>query len=92
MEKKGFFGALFDLSFEQTVTPRVAKVVYVLTMIVTAIGLIGAVVQAASSSGTAALLLAVVGVITACLGLIWVRIVLELIMAVLRIAENTRRV
>ncbi|MDA0185626.1 DUF4282 domain-containing protein [Solirubrobacter phytolaccae] len=39
-DRKGFLGALFDLSFTEFVTTRVVKVLYVLTLVLLVIGYI----------------------------------------------------
>ena len=50
--RKGFFGALFDFSFEHFVTPIIVKVVYVLAMV--ALGLTWLIFLATSFSQSAA--------------------------------------
>lgn len=40
-ESKGFFAGLFDFSFQNLVTPKVIKVVYILALVMLALGVLG---------------------------------------------------
>lgn len=94
MEEKGFFGALFDLSFSEFVTTRLIKILYILLLILIAIGFIVAVISGLvtmfSRGGFLAGLLAIVfAPIGALVWVIMARVWMELIIVVFRIAENT---
>lgn len=89
-ESKGFFGALFDLSFRSFVTIKFASFIYVLLMVV--IGLAWLVLTIAgfvSENALAGVLMLVLGGIVALVYLILVRIVLEFQIAMIRTAQNT---
>jgi uncharacterized membrane protein YciS (DUF1049 family) len=88
-QPKGFFGSLFDLSFTSFITSKLVKVLYVLAIVAVGLGAIGLVV-AAFQSGTAqgVLALLVIAPLVFLLGVIWSRVVLELIVVIFRISEN----
>jgi hypothetical protein len=94
MEDKGFFGALFDLSFSEFVTSKLIKILYVLLLILIAIGLvIGLITSVVSLFSRGGFLSGLLGLIFTPIGaLIWViiaRVWMELIIVIFRIAENT---
>lgn len=91
-EDKGFFEILLDFSFHHTMTHKYAKLLYALHLL---LGLVVAIwqvfngFQISQSQGLLTLLLAVVGYF---LWIIYVRVVLEFLVAVFRTAENIARV
>lgn len=91
---KGFFGALFDLSFSSFVTTKIIKVLYILWMLGTVLVLLG-MVGAAIMQFTERYGSAVVGVLfllaspfAAAFYLILGRLYLELVIVMFRIAET----
>jgi hypothetical protein len=104
----GFFRSLYDLSFQEFVTPRIIRVIYVIALIVAglwsislliaALGTLGLASQMSSYSQSMSPLVAVglfqlVGAPIAFVLLsIATRIYLEFAMAVFRIAENTEAI
>jgi hypothetical protein len=93
MEDKGFFGALFDLSFSEFVTIRFIRILYIIFIFLIAIGfifgLIGGVVSMFSDSFWSGLWKIIVAPIGAVISLVLTRIWLEILVVVFRIAENT---
>lgn len=85
---KGFFGALFDFSFNHFVTPIIIKVVYVLATIGLALGWIILVISGFTHSVGAGLLLLIGGAVVALLYLALIRMTLEFYMAVVRMSED----
>lgn len=84
-----FFGALFDFSFSEFVTTRIIKVLYILGMIAVALWSLFFIFAGLATGGAeavGALLLAVLGFFV---GVIYLRVLLEFIVIVFRIAENT---
>ena len=96
---KSFFEALYDLSFQTFVTPKIIRIVYVISLVLLAIwsfvflvsgfmpsyGLFGS-----SGPSFLGILLHVIGaVVLFVLGSLSARISLEFVMAVFSIAENT---
>lgn len=85
---KGFFGALFDFSFEHFVTPIIVKVVYILAIV--ALGVTWLVLLATSFSqnagaGIAVLILGPIGIL---LYLCLIRMTLEFYIAVTRMSQD----
>ena len=88
--EKGFFGSLFDISFTTFVTTRIIKVVYVVTLAMIGLGAIVLIVAAfATSVGAGLFVLVIVAPLGALLYVIYARVLLEIVMAVFRIMENT---
>ena len=88
---KGFFGALFDFSFEHFVTPMIVKVVYILAMTglgVTWLVLLAAAFAQGAGSGLVVLLLGPVGIL---LYLCLIRMTLEFYIAVTRMSQDIHR-
>lgn len=85
---KGFFGALFDFSFEHFVTPMIVKVVYVLAII--ALGLTWLLFLAASFSQSAGygLVVLVLGPVGMLLYLCLIRMTLEFYIAITRMSQD----
>ena len=102
-DQKGFFGSLFDMSFNYYVTPKIAKIVYILTIIcgvamwigaiITAGGVGSAIGEAAndSSGGSGVLVVFAIllGWIPAFLFIIGVRMQIEFVLALIKTSENT---
>jgi len=89
MEEKGFFGSLFDFSFENFVFPKIVRVLYVIIVVLICIGYIGGVVyafQMGSMHGFGALFL---GPVVLLLYLTMIRASMEIAIVLFRIYENT---
>jgi uncharacterized membrane protein len=89
-DTKGFFGSLFDLSFTSLVTTRIIKVLYVLAIIL--IGLYALVFIAggfSNSTSVGIVVLLIIAPIFTLVSLIYTRVLLEVIIALFRIMENT---
>jgi hypothetical protein len=89
MESKGFFGSLFDLSFSSLVTPRIIKIIYVITLI--GIGLIAIlfIISAFNaSSGLGAVTLLIIAPIMSLFYIVYARVFLEFFIAIFRMAET----
>jgi hypothetical protein len=95
---RGFFESLMDTRFDSLITPKLIRFLYVVSMIVLAVGVLFLVVASFTNgvgSGIVALILAPLG---ALIYLIVIRLWLELIVVTFKIrdaadqvAENTRR-
>ncbi len=93
MEAKGFFSSLFDYSFSSFVTPRIIKVLYVLSTIAIALwtlGFIGVAFKVSSGAGILALLIG--GSLFFIISMIYVRVGLELLIAFFRIHANVEEI
>ncbi len=87
---KSFFACLFDFSFSDFLIPKIIKILYIIAIVLAAIGalmiLIGGLAGGSVASGLGAI---VVSPVLFILYVIGARIWLELILVVFRIAENT---
>jgi hypothetical protein len=88
----GVFATLFDFSFNEFVTTRLIKFLYALGMIVAAVGSLGFVVRGfASSIGTGFVCL-LVSPMAFLLYVLLIRIWLEVLIVIFRIAEHLREI
>lgn len=86
---KGFFGALFDLSFSEFITTRLIKILYVLLLVVIGIAYLVAIIGGFADSFLQGLLVIIIGAFVAVIYVIMARVWMELIIVLFRIAENT---
>ena len=102
--KKGFFGSLFDLSFKHFVTGRVVSFLYVVSLIFVVLNatvsagyaslLLGAFLSAVADSQaigwvSGILLFLVLAPLFLLVSIVYVRVLLEIVIVLFRIAENT---
>ena len=91
--RDSFLSALFDLSFTRLVTTRVVKGLYILLIVVVAVGLVAAIVSSIIAGSITGVVLSVIGgTIGAFLTIIYGRIVLEVLLAIFRILETNREI
>jgi ABC-type transport system involved in multi-copper enzyme maturation permease subunit len=102
--RKGFFGSLFDLSFTSFVTGRVVSFLYVVSLVLVVINvllttgylsiLLGAYLSGSTDSTAVgiivgALLFLIVTPILLLLSMVYVRVLLEIVVVLFRISDNT---
>lgn len=88
--RDSLMGALFDLTFKKFVAPTIAKIVYVLAMIVIAISYLTFVISAFNANTVfGVLVLLVIGPLAALLYLAFIRVGLEALLAMILTAQNT---
>jgi hypothetical protein len=90
-EGKPFLAALFDTSFRSFITPRIVGVLYILAII--AIVIYALVIVAAGFSadaGVGIFTLVIVAPLVFFLGVLYVRVMLEVFIVLFRIERNTR--
>ena len=93
MEDKGFFGRLFDLSFNEFITTKIITVLYVCAMIGAGVwGLVILFGGFATKSFGGILAGLVLAPIAFLVGTILARIWLETLIVLFRIAENTTKI
>lgn len=85
---KGFFGALFDFSFEHFVTPMIVKVVYILAIVALGVGWLVFLVAGFADNAGAGLFVLVLGPIGILLYLCLIRMTLEFYLAVTRMSQD----
>jgi hypothetical protein len=89
MEPKGFLASLFDTSFASLITPRVIKVIYIITMVVIGLAALFWIVAAFSQSvALGVVVLVIAAPLVSLLYLIYTRVFLEVIIALFRIMES----
>ncbi|MGV1009352.1 MAG: DUF4282 domain-containing protein [Dermatophilaceae bacterium] len=86
------FGALFDVSFRSFATPHIARVVYILVMVLIGLGAVGGIVTAFGLMGSrqpgAGFLLLILTPLGALIYLAIARMFIELLVAVTRTADE----
>jgi hypothetical protein len=87
---RSFPGALFDFGFTTFATPVVIKVLYILSLVGIGLFYIFAVISGFLQDPLTGLITLVVGAVVALLSLIYTRVLLELLYAVVRMAEDVR--
>ncbi|MFC7656133.1 DUF4282 domain-containing protein [Pseudonocardia benzenivorans] len=85
---KNFLGALFDVEFNYFATPVVVKVLYIIGIVVIALGWLAAIVSGFLNSAVAGIVAIVVGAVVALFYLILFRVTLEFFYAVVRMSED----
>jgi hypothetical protein len=90
-ESKGFFGSLFDFSFNSFVTPKIVKFVYVLATIIIAVGYVIFTIASFSKSAGLGVVVLLVGGLAALVYLAFVRMTLEFYYAITRMSEDINR-
>ncbi|HTT89361.1 MAG TPA: DUF4282 domain-containing protein [Acidimicrobiales bacterium] len=93
LQTKGFLGSLFDFSFKSLIGSRVIRVLYVLWMALLALGAIVLIIGAFEvNPAFGAVALLILGPVYFLFNLIVARVLLELVMAIFAIQENTNRI
>lgn len=88
-EAKGFLSALFDLSFTSFVTTKLIKVLFVLLIVICALMALGIAASGFNQgTGTGVLALVIIAPIVFFLGVIYSRVLLEIIIVIFRMAEH----
>ena len=85
---KGFFGALFDFSFEHFVTPMLVKAVYIVAIVALGLGWLILVAPAFSQSAGFGLVVLLLGPILIFLYLCLIRMTLEFYLAITRMSQD----
>ncbi|MBG6084754.1 DUF4282 domain-containing protein [Zhihengliuella flava] len=88
-DAKGFFGALFDLSFTSFVTISFAKLIYVMIMVVLVMSWIFFIIAGFATDVWAGFAVLLLGWVPILLYLILARVTLEFYIAMVRTSQNT---
>ncbi len=90
MQEKGFFGSLFDIGFRSFVTTKIISVLFVISIILSALYVLGFVVAGfVSDEPAAGVVFLILSPIFFFLLVLYARVVLEFVVVVFRIYENT---
>jgi hypothetical protein len=90
MDEKGFFGRLFDMSFMEFVTIRIITILYALGIAGSVLVSTAFIVTGFSSGAGRGILFLILSPVVFLLCVLVVRIWCEMVIAMFRIAENTR--
>jgi cytochrome b subunit of formate dehydrogenase len=87
--QRGFFESLMDTRFDSLITPKLIRFLYVVSMIVLAIGAIVWIIAGFSRSAGTGVLFLILAPLVALIYLIVVRLYLELIVVAFKIRDAT---
>jgi Domain of unknown function (DUF4282) len=90
--RRGFFEALMDTRFDSLITPSLIRFLYVVAIIVLAIGALVAVISGFAHSAGSGILLLILAPIGALIYLIVIRLWLELIVVTFKIRDAAEEV
>lgn len=91
--ENSFFKSLFDMSFNDFITTKIIKILYIISIVVSIIlGLVIIFSGFATNSGAMGIFFLILGPAVAFINIIMSRIWLELIIVIFKIAENTNRI
>jgi hypothetical protein len=90
-DEKNFFAGLFDFSFNHQLARRIVKLLYVIAIVFGGITVVACVVLGYQQSPAQGLINFVVGVVSLFVGILVTRVLLELALVILRIAESIDR-
>lgn len=88
---KGVFVGLSDLSFQDLITPRIIKWLYLIALLTGGVSLVVAVVRGLQDTPGQGMLVLVFGLFALFVWILYIRVVLEVVIVLFQIAENTRR-
>src|SRR5882757_4896372 len=90
-EEKNFFVGIFDFGFHSSLLRRLVKILYVIAIVFGGITVVACVVLGYQQSPAQGLINLVAGVVALFVGVLLTRLLLELALQVLRIAEGIER-
>lgn len=89
-QKDASFAALLDFSFNEFVTMSVIKILYIIAIALSALGILFFVITSFMASVVTGLIMLILSPIFFVLYVLFARIWLEIIMVIFRIEENTK--
>jgi hypothetical protein len=90
-DEKNFFAGLFDFAFNHLLTRRIVKLLYILSILGGGITVVAYVVVGMQHSPAEGLINLVVGIVCLFVGVLVVRVLLELALVILKIADGIDR-
>jgi type IV secretory pathway component VirB8 len=90
-DEKNFFAGLFDFAFNHQLARRIVKLLYVIAIVFGGITVVACVVLGYQQSPAQGLINFVVGIVSLFVGILVTRVLLELALVILRIAEGIDR-
>jgi uncharacterized protein DUF4282 len=90
-DDKNFFAALFDFSFQQQLTRRLVKLLYIIGILAGGISVVTYVVLGFQQSPAEGLIILVAGIVSLFVGILIWRVLLEMTLVILRISDSIDR-
>jgi len=90
-DEKNFFAGLFDFSFSHSLLRRLVKLLYIIAILSGGVTLVACVVLGMQQSPAQGLINLVAGIAALFVGTLVVRLLLELCLVIVRIAEGIER-
>jgi hypothetical protein len=90
-DDRNFFTGLFDFAFNHSLLRRLVKLLYVIAILAGGVAVVACVVVGMQHSPAEGLINLVAGIVALFVGTLVVRLLLELSLAILRIAEGIER-
>ena len=90
-DEKNFLAGLFDFSFNSLLTRRIVKLLYIISILGGGIAVVAGVVVGMQHSPAEGLINLVAGIVALFVGVLVVRLLLELALVFLKIAEGIDR-
>lgn len=88
---KGFFTTLFDFSFAEFIVPKIIKVLFAIGILGAAVFALAVIVNGFHGGFLAGLLMIILSPVFFVIGVILVRVYLEVVLVLFRIADNTSK-
>jgi hypothetical protein len=88
-QSKGFFARLFDFSFRDFITPTIISILYGIMMVLAGIVAIGFIVYGFTQGVGLGIVFLILSPLIFLLYVIYSRVILEMMVALVRIAQNT---
>ncbi len=89
---KSFLQALFDLDFREFVTIRIVKLLYIIGIVLAGLLSLAVLVAGLGQGGAMVLVSIILAPLYFILSVIWIRVCLEIVIVVFRIADNTEAI
>jgi len=90
-DEKNFFAGLFDFSFSHSLLRRLVKLLYVISILFGGIAVVACVVIGYQQSPAQGLINMVAGIVSLFVGTLVVRLLMELCLVILRVADGIDR-
>ena len=90
-DDKNFFASLVDFSFQQQLTRRLVKLLYIIGLLAGGICVVYSVIVGSQQSPAEGLIALVVGIVCLFVGILLWRMLLEMILVIVRISDSIDR-
>jgi len=89
-KSRGFFARLFDFSFQEFITPSIIKVLFIISLVVIGLSVLGAIITGFMAGAGTGVFTIIGGLIFGFLMILYVRVLLELFIVFFRIHDDTQ--